>query len=232
MGILQDLLTEKVDKRFNSEVISVISQEGKVIVEYCSSGETSTTSKKEFDHVIIATNSAAACRLHKASSSVTEKLSSRPVQVSVFPQLQEVAFLAQSGLPSEALILRTRKKTTQEGLTLTQSIHLHPCGVSVIVSPDMNDAIETQEGNQPLHTVTLWRPVPSPKSHHMLLSVFAKGYSSSHEGWRNGDGNVYLAGGYASAGLPLLEACVRSGLEAAKAIGAKLPFDMIRQTPF
>ena len=59
--------------------------------------------------------------------------------------------------------------------------------------------METQEGNQPLHKVTLWRPVPSPESHRTLLSVFAKGYDSSSKGWRNGDGNVYLAGGYVSA---------------------------------
>ncbi|KAL4902110.1 hypothetical protein BDW74DRAFT_181273 [Aspergillus multicolor] len=46
--------------------------------------------------------------------------------------------------------------------------------------------------------------------------------------WKNGDDGVWLVGDYASAGIPLLETCVCSGLEAAEGIGATLPFNIIR----
>lgn len=110
---------------------------------------------------------------------------------------------------------------------VTQSTHLHPSNVSVTVSPCPSNGTGDRHT---LHVVDLVRPVPTPDSHDLLLRVFGKG---CHSGiWRNGEDNVYLVGGYASAGLPLFEACVRSAFEAAKAIGARLPFPVIRQTPF
>jgi hypothetical protein len=102
---------------------------------------------------------------------------------------------------------------------VTHSTHLHPSNVAVTGFPCPSD--ETEDDNT-LHVVDLVRPVPTPDSHDLLLRVFGKGYHSGI--WRNGEDNVYLVGGYASAGLPLLEACVRSAFEAAEAIGARLPF--------
>ncbi|KAH8693548.1 hypothetical protein BGW36DRAFT_453874 [Talaromyces proteolyticus] len=230
MGLLQDQLTENVEKRFRSEVVSVKSQEyGKVIVQYRHLDKHSTM-ESEFDHVILATNSAVSSKIHEASSSITKQLRSRLVRVSVHLQTETETYMAQKTKPSEILILNTEKNPQQ--IDITHSVHLHPSGVSVTVSAEMNNDVEDQGGALPLHIVTLARPLPTPDSHRILLSVFGEGAKLSTNGWKNGDGNVYLAGGYASAGLPLLEACARSGLEAAEAIGANLPFALIRKTPF
>jgi hypothetical protein len=67
------------------------------------------------------------------------------------------------------------------------------------------------------------------------LSAFDRNKASSTENvapWKNGTHEIYLAGGDASAGLPLLEACVHSGLEAAEVIGAEIPLEIVRKAPF
>ena len=114
---------------------------------------------------------------------------------------------------------------------VTDSTHLHSSGVAVKVTANPNK-VTPEDADRSLHKVDINRPLPSPQSHDLLLAVFNRNFETDLEIWRNGDGNVYLAGGYASAGLPLLEACVRSGLEAAERIGGELPFDIIRNTPF
>ncbi|KAI7974271.1 hypothetical protein EIK77_006676 [Talaromyces pinophilus] len=229
MGFLERQLAGGAKKRFQSEVVSVSSHENKVFVDYCRC-QNSTMIQEEFDYAILATNPTVTSQIHKASSAVTGKLQSRSVQIFVFPQQPKSLGLTQRRQSTELLILDTSE--TQGMDRVTRSTHLHPSGVSVTVAAVLSHDKETQGDDLPLHSVRLWRPLPTPDSHRLLLSVFAKDRRLSNTGWKNGDGNIYLAGGYASAGLPLLEACVRSGLEATEAIGALLPFHLVRKTPF
>ncbi|KAL2858968.1 hypothetical protein BJX68DRAFT_227574 [Aspergillus pseudodeflectus] len=115
-------------------------------------------------------------------------------------------------------------------------ITVSPC--SVLGGEDEDKEQQPQasnSGNDNKEVIHLVRPLPTAASHNLLLSVFDKEKKSSTDDvapWKNGTDGIYLAGGYASAGLPLLEACVRSGLEAAEAIGARIPFEIVRETPF
>lgn len=229
MSSLERQLTGAAKQRLQSEVVSVSSQKNKVIIDYCRF-QNSTIMKEEFNYAILATSPTVTSQIHKASSFITGQLQSRSVQVSVFPQQPKLLSLIQQRQSSELLILDTSE--TQDMDRLTRSTHLHPSGVSVTVAAVLSHNEETQGEDLPLHSVRLWRPLPTPDSHRLLLSVFTKDHRLSNKGWENGDENIYLAGGYASAGLPLLEACVRSGLEAAEAIGALLPFHLARKTPF
>lgn len=227
MQHLQQRLVKGTRQNLQCEVISVRSENGGVAVEYryvCERPE-ALIHIAIFDHAILAVSAAQASQIHIASSAVTSCLSTCRVRVAVTQQSKEENTSQRNCRPSEILMLRTRDYC---GIGMvTQSTHLHPSNVAVTVSPCPSNEIE---GNDTLHVVDLVRPVPTPDSHGLLLHVFGKG---CHSGvWRNGEDNVYLVGGYASAGLPLLEACVRSAFEAAEAIGARLPFTIIRQTPF
>lgn len=116
---------------------------------------------------------------------------------------------------------------------VTCSTHLQSNGAAVSVKAYTLEGSEDYEDDHALHVVNLTRPLPTPDSHDLLLAAFGKqNYLSDSKFWKNGDGNVYLAGGYASAGLPLREACVRSALEAAEEIGTEIPFSIVRSTPF
>ncbi|KAJ0419370.1 hypothetical protein BJY00DRAFT_314203, partial [Aspergillus carlsbadensis] len=142
---------------------------------------------------------------------------------------------------SEDLILMTRTDPIRG--PVTSALHHHPAGMDVTVSPcsGPDDEVENIEQkpqanqtNDNREVIHLVRPLPTAASHNLLLSVFGKGISSASEKgapWTNGTDGIYLAGGYASAGLPLLEACVRSGLEAAEAIGAEIPFEIRYKRP-
>lgn len=224
---LQNRLAEGTTIALECEVTAVTNEGGKVVLEHRGPIAAPKYSTSVYDHVIIATSAAEASKIHKASLEATSQLSTCPVLVTVHQPTKEQEALRQATKPSEILALSTSIDPAVG--VITHSTHLHWSGMAVKVAAYSSKEIPDESGKS-LHVVKLLRPLPNPTSHNVLLEVFNRKVPSKL--WRNGDGNVYLAGGYASAGLPLLEACVRSGLEAAEAIGAKLPFELVRKTPF
>ncbi|KAJ5162496.1 hypothetical protein N7492_007888 [Penicillium capsulatum] len=235
MGWLQTRPVEGARFELQREVISVDSRDSRVVVQHrpAADSDLQSPTASVFDYAIRATSVAEASRIHPASAAVTSQLSTCLVRVTVTQSSKEQKALQRFAAPSEVLMLDTREGPAG---AITRSTHLHPSGVAVTVAA-YSSGEYPEHSTDALHTVELIRPLPTPQSHDLLLNVFGHRSGMNKDvmntwSWRNGAGHVYLAGGYASAGLPLLEACVRSGLEAAEAIGAKLPFDLIRPTPF
>lgn len=222
---LQERLAEGTTLALVREVLTVTPEGGRVSIMHRDHSDSRET--HVFDHAVLATSAAEASKIHAASFEVTSQLSTCPVLVTVHHPSKEQKALQESTKPSEILALNTRIDPAVG--VITHSTHLHWSGVAVKVAAYSSKEHPDGSGDA-FHEVKLLRPLPNPKSHNLLLEVFDRNIPSKV--WRNGDGNVYLAGGYASAGLPLLEACVRSGLEAAEGIGAKLPFELVRKTPF
>jgi hypothetical protein len=46
----------------------------------------------------------------------------------------------------------------------------------------------------------------------------------SANGWKNGDGNVYLVGGWCWDGMVMLEGCIVSAIRVADALGVDVPW--------
>ena len=229
MEKLQDRLAKGAALELDRSVLSVTSKDNKVAVDHrkCSNTQRNAPADKTdiFDHAILATGALAASQIHEASSKVTSQLSSCKVIITVRKASEEQERLQKDTRPTEILALRTRMDP--EMGAVTDSTHLHSSGVAVKVAACPSEGTP-EDANGQLHRLEIYRPLPTPESHNLLLDVFNR----KSETLKNGDGNVYLAGGYASPGHPLLEACVRSGLEAAKGIDRTLPFDIIRKTPF
>ncbi|KAL4880284.1 hypothetical protein BJY04DRAFT_219280 [Aspergillus karnatakaensis] len=230
---LQDRLTAGIHEMLQTEVHSVTPHKGKVIVTYSELGNTNINMQAQtltFDHIILATSAKQTGKLHPAIGEIASSLNEGRVRITVSKsdsstKSKQEAFVQGS---SEPLVLTTRKDPTLGHVT--HSMHHHPAGLDVTVSPCLPDEFDTEETHD--EVLYLTRPLPTPRSHDLLLDVFSKVTSNSTRAWKNGTDGIYLAGGYASAGLPLLEACVRSGLEAAVAIGAELPFEIVMRTPF
>ncbi|KAL2787030.1 hypothetical protein BJX66DRAFT_311817 [Aspergillus keveii] len=196
-----------------------------------------------FDHVVIATGIVTAGKMCSGVAKVAEGLKEGKVRITVEKRAEEKNENAVSNPgSSEDLILMTCADLIRG--TVTSALRHHPAGMDVTVSPcseleaEVEDTEQKQQAtnaNDNKEVIHLVRPLPTVASHNLLLSVFGKNKSSAADDaapWENGTDEIYLAGGYASAGLPLLEACVRSGLEAAEAIGAEIPFEIVRKTPF
>lgn len=240
MDTLERRLTEGVSVKLGQTVHSVETQDdGRVRIEHSAEGGNPTHSY--FNHVILAISAYEASKIHLASASVTSQLRTRKVSVKVHRPAHGTITPPQKGFeddkgPSERFQLHTQK--TDDNDLISHSTHYHPSGLVVTVSPMIEDSTDQQHGiipEQVDHTVHLMRPLVSPKSHALLKEVFGAGPQvprSSKGLWRNGDGNVYIAGGFASAGLPLLENCLRSAIEAAARIGAPPPFNVERGTSF
>ncbi|KAK2764505.1 hypothetical protein FQN54_009200 [Arachnomyces sp. PD_36] len=237
MDTLERRLTEGVSVKLGQTVSSVESEDDLVRVEHCGSDGNATQS--HFNHVILAISAAEATKIHHASAPVTSQLRTRKVSVKVHRPAHGTLAPPREGfmdnVHSEGFQLHTQR-TDLDDLT-SHSTHYHPSGMVVTVSPMIEDSTDNQHGithEKVDHTVHLMRPLVSPKSHALLQDVFGAGpHAPRSKGtWRNGDGNVYIAGGYASAGLPLLENCLRSAIEAAVRIGATPPFPVDRRTTF
>ncbi|GFG16984.1 hypothetical protein IFM61392_09797 [Aspergillus lentulus] len=228
MRALQGLLTRNVFQRLQTEVRSVRSESRRVELQFFKSNNKTGLETEVFDFAVLATSAKQAGSLFPDIWPITSKLNERQVFISVTKAKVSEGNIEDFG--SESLELKTYSNPSSG--PITHSLHRHRSGAEVVVSPCQDDDLAQEPSHGESQAFYLRRPLPTPQSHDLLLSVFGKVPTHERRKWTNGQDRVYLAGGYASAGLPLLEACVRSALEAAVAIGAKLPFAIVRNTPF
>ncbi|KAL5000671.1 hypothetical protein BDV10DRAFT_31497 [Aspergillus recurvatus] len=127
-------------------------------------------------------------------------------------------------------------KIDASGTSRTESIHEHPANVLVTTYALKNSISEEQI----LHSVRFTRVLRTPASRDVVNSLFSRAKSPAAtqckekdkgkdavaaEGWRNGDGNVYLVGGWCWDGMVLLEGCVLSAMRVASQLGVEVPWD-------
>ncbi|KAL3450054.1 hypothetical protein BJX65DRAFT_305516 [Aspergillus insuetus] len=239
MAGFQESLTEGTRPDFYctvKTVVPLVDRRGRKSVRYIDS-------EWIFDHVIIATGIMTAGKMCSGVAKIAQGLNEIKVRITVEKGAEKEngnAVSCPGG--SEDLILMTHTDPIRG--PVTSALHHHPAGLDATVSPcseleaEVEDTQQKQQAtnaNDNKEVIHLVRPLPTAASHNLLLSVFGKNKSSAADDaapWKNGTDEIYLAGGYASAGLPLLKACARSGLEAAEAIGAEIPFEILRKTPF
>ncbi|CEJ61989.1 hypothetical protein PMG11_10505 [Penicillium brasilianum] len=106
----------------------------------------------------------------------------------------------------------------------TESTHEHPSSVLITTSP-----IIPINQDKILHSVTFTRVLRTPESRHLLRHIldsqevaYSTGKASS--GWQNGNGNVWLVGGWCWDGMVMLEGCVFSAMRVAERLGVNVPW--------
>ncbi|KAL5338965.1 hypothetical protein BJX70DRAFT_388216 [Aspergillus crustosus] len=116
--------------------------------------------------------------------------------------------------------------------TKTESIHEHPSSMLITTYPLDESGIE--EGKV-LHRAGFTRVLRSVRSRGVVNSIFApRGQGEGggdgdkegegEDGWRNGDGGVYVVGGWCWDGMVMLEGCIVSAIRVADALGVDVPW--------
>jgi hypothetical protein len=117
-------------------------------------------------------------------------------------------------------------QTSTEGPHRTAAIHLQPSGVVVTTCP--LSPIEPARIIQSSHFTRVLR---TPESRQIVNTIF--GATSNRPNntnkkvesqWHNGDGNVWLVGGWCWDGMVLLEGCVTSAMRVADVFGVDIPW--------
>ncbi|KAL2844017.1 hypothetical protein BJX68DRAFT_257283 [Aspergillus pseudodeflectus] len=108
----------------------------------------------------------------------------------------------------------------------TESIHEHLSSMLITTYP-IDEAINE---SKILHRATFTRVLRSPRSREIVNGIFSPQVNSrghieeSRKGWKNGDGNVYLVGGWCWDGMVMLEGCIVSAIRVADALGVDVPW--------
>ena len=115
-------------------------------------------------------------------------------------------------------------RTSVDGAHRTESAHDQPSGVTITTCP-----LTTVPSCEVIRSVKFTRVLRTPESRDIVNSIFGKHQASSRtwrhgSGWRNGDGGVWLAGGWCWDGLVLLEGCEVSAMRIAHAFGVDVPW--------
>jgi predicted NAD/FAD-binding protein len=100
----------------------------------------------------------------------------------------------------------------------TESVHEQPNSVLVTTNP-----LTPIDRSKIIRSAKFTRVLRSPESRHLINDIFRGDTHVSEAAfsktWRNGDGGVYLAGGWCWDGMVLLEGCVVSAMRVASDLG-------------
>ncbi|KAJ5501562.1 hypothetical protein N7453_006379 [Penicillium expansum] len=105
--------------------------------------------------------------------------------------------------------------------TATETIHEHPSSALITTYP-----IAPIDPEKVLYTATFTRVLRSSTSRQIINQIFSQKTSGDDKSqlWRNGDGNVWLVGGWCWDGMVLLEGCLASATRVANALDVEVPW--------
>lgn len=104
----------------------------------------------------------------------------------------------------------------------TEAVHEQPNSVIVTTNP-----LTPIDPSKIIRSAKFPRVLRSPESRRIINDIFrddGRVSSGSKASWRNGDGGVYLAGGWCWDGMVLLEGCVVSAMRVASSLGVEVPW--------
>lgn len=108
-----------------------------------------------------------------------------------------------------------------DGEGWTESCHEQAPGMTVTTCP-LGDPVQGHE----LHSAWFTRVLRTPESRDIVNSIFdpESDRFSPSTAWKNGDGGIWLVGGWAWDGMVLLEGCVSSAMRVAEALEVDIPW--------
>lgn len=125
---------------------------------------------------------------------------------------------------SDAQVIYLR--TSTDGSPKTESIHIQPSGVIVTTCPVTKiDPAKTTQCS------TFTRVLRTSQSRQIIIDIFNRSSTTPKvykeketPRWKNGDGGVWIAGGWCWDGMVLLEGCIVSSMAIADAFGVEIPW--------
>lgn len=192
----------------------------------------SSEHKEVFDRVVLAVAPDVVGKIFKPltramdqipSTSVTSFVSGGNIKMSSDSTVLTEDCVKGSALAREAQTIHFRTSTR---LGQTESLHIHPSGAIVTSCPLRGGQAHD---STVLKTAQFRRGLRTPASRRVVNSLFEKGSEHSivdekMSTWRNGDDNIWLAGGWCWDGMVLLEGCVVSAMRVARDLDIDVPW--------
>jgi len=223
---VQARLGEGLDSKISSTVTRVEEfNGGRVSVTWIDDNGSSQTGV--FDRVIMAVAPDVVGKVYAPLQKAMSKIPSTTVTSFVTGDgiaISKAVFQEQISEARRAPKAQTIHFRTSVDLGRTESHHVHPTGAIVTTCPlqqvDLQDVLRYAQFRRALRT---------PESRRVVNTLFKEGGSQDlldekSSVWRNGDGNVWLVGGWCWDGMVLLEGCIVSAMRVAHDLDVDVPW--------
>lgn len=216
-------LSEDLKYKLGMKVTAVENIGTKVQVSWIDTRDGQSSSRL-FDHVVLAVTPDVVGAIFQPLRSAMEAVPTTTVQSVVhrdFSRIQDSSksLWAQVSLnPGESA---PHPLHMCSDATATETIHEHPSSALITTYP-----IAPIDPEKVLYTATFTRVLRSSTSRQIVNQIFSQKTSGDDKSqlWRNGDGNVWLVGGWCWDGMVLLEGCLSSATKVAKALDVEVPW--------
>ena len=223
---VQCKLIRGLDIRVETQVISVKPEDGRVRLSWRTNSEFGQFREDCFDSAILAVSPAVVGAIFEPLHAAMAQIPIRAVTSVVHkrgPSVPECRVISSSASRDEADIIAFR--TSQDKDPRTESLHIQRSDFCVTTCPLLPVELATV-----IAETSFTRVLRTPKSRKVVKDIFSPSRGpwcledEKRRNWRNGDGNVWLAGGWCWDGMVLLEGCVVSAMKVADAFGVKIPW--------
>ncbi|KAJ6126326.1 hypothetical protein N7523_001938 [Penicillium sp. IBT 18751x] len=212
---VQEKLLQGLDVRLGVESTEILSTDHGLLLTTCVGGAQST---ERFDLVVLAVGPDAAASIFEPVRAKLQRVPTTTVQTVVHT---DFANLVGSGAGRNSGASLGNTATTQQihlrtHDSTTEAVHVQANSFLVTTNP-----LTPIDPKKILRSATFTRVLRNPTSRRLINEMFE---GKAGKGWRNGDGGVYLAGGWCWDGMVLLEGCIVSAMRIARDLGVEIPW--------
>ncbi|KAF1832080.1 hypothetical protein BDW02DRAFT_571410 [Decorospora gaudefroyi] len=225
---VQQRLSKGIAISLNATVTAVEPSEKGVRISWTPSGASQAEMQTEsFDSVVLAVAPDVVGRIFKPLQHHMHRIPTTLVKSVVHTDRSVLrgSDAAKASIQGAQLI---HLHTSTLDIHTTESHHLQPCGALVTTCP-----FSPLQTPLVLHQAKFTRVLRSPESQRIVNAMFEHSATACADNksvplWRNGDENVWLAGGWCWDGMVLLEGCVVSAMRVADAFDVKIPWRPVK----
>ncbi|KAF2853344.1 FAD/NAD(P)-binding domain-containing protein [Plenodomus tracheiphilus IPT5] len=223
VGQVQHRLARDIPFQLNASVTAVEPSDKGVRLSWIrSSGADRKTHKEYFDKVILAVSPDVVSHIFQPLQHHLSQIPTAVVESIVHTDVRVLGHAdpRRTGRPETQLI---HLHTSTGAVRQTESHHVQPCGAIVTTCP-----FSPIDPACVIRVSKFTRVLRSPKSQQVVNAIFSNHTAPCPDKsvplWKNGDDNIWLAGGWCWDGMVLLEGCVVSAVRVAHALGVEVPW--------
>lgn len=225
---VQGILSKEQKVRFGTTVTAVENVGSKVHITW-KGAQNNGTDSALFDHVILAVTPNVVGSIFEPLRTAMADIPTVSVESVVHNDRTRTTHSSkslkrklQSEAPSQTLT-PPQPIHFHSNSTATESIHEHPSSALISTLP-----LSPIDPAKVIHRVQFTRVLRTPRSRKVVNGIFIdsqRGREDEEQGvWRNGDGNVWLVGGWCWDGMVMLEGCIVSAMRMADGLGVEVPW--------
>lgn len=220
---VQSRLSKGLQYTLGAKVTAVENVGAKVQVSWTNTQDGKSNSRI-FDHVILGVTPDVVGAIFQPLRSAMAAVPTTTVQSVVHRDFSKISDASRSIWAQVSL---TSSKAAPQPIHMcsndeaTESIHEHPSSALITTYP-----IAPIDPEKVVYTATFTRVLRSASSRQVVNRIFGESRSTGEKSqlWRNGDGNVWLVGGWCWDGMVMLEGCLASATRVANALDVEVPW--------